>query len=514
MTQSTLFQTALQTDAPTTRPAPDPMPKIPASRILIAALIAGIDGDLLLRSGSQWRAGFAIWIAGIVASALFLDPRATRERRLMLAGLAAAPFGLVMRDADLLYGVDFGAMLAMGMLVIWHGSGRTLADLSVVEAIRAGFLSFLNTIAGGAGVLSRTTSERTGGGTSKGHARALLIGAVLAAPPLLVVSALLMSSDQVFASVLDNAMQFVAVDSFGHVALAAFLAWIAAGWLRAATGDTLAGDIPAPASPGLRFASIAVPLYSLVALLALFLATQARVLFGGAEFLRQTAGLTVANYARQGFFQLILASAIVTGTLVIAEWLLSREDHDAARHFRLAGRVLLALVTTLLVSAATRIGIYVGMFGHSVDRTFALAAIVFVLAVLVTCALTTLRGRAQRFAPSVVGVAIGWVVVLNLINPEGLVVRANIARAQAGAAFDIEYHAKLSADALPVTLALASRLPAAQCQALGNALSQEWTSRGMTVDRTLRDWRGTSLPLEHASRWYMAGTPVACGASR
>lgn len=483
---------------------------IPAWRVLLAALVAGAAGDQLLRGNVQWRLGFFLWIALIVAGALLLDRRMLRERRLMLVGIAAAAFGFVFRDADLLYGIDLGSLLVMGALVIWHGSGRTLADLTVVEGARAFLLAAVNTIGGAAGVLRRAGSERRGQHADSGRTRAILAGVVLAVPPLAVVAALLSASDQVFRQVLSRITDVFAVTSLNHVFIIALLSWIVSGWLRAASGGTLGASVRAPASPGLRFATVAVPVYALVALLALFLATQARVLFGGEAFLRAEEGLTVAAYAREGFFQLIMAAFIVLATLVLAEWLMVRDDAPAHRHFRMAGGALLALVTTLLVSAAARIAIYVGLFGHSVDRTFASAAIVWVLLALVTCALTTLRGRPQRFAPAVMGVTVGWVVVLNLLNPEAMVVRANIARAQAGASFDVLYHATLSADAVPALLEGAARLHPADCAQLGTHLRERWTGGSDPTNGALRDWRGQSIPLSRVRRWFLDGAVTAC----
>ena len=116
-----------------------------------------------------------------------------------------------------------------------------------------------------------------------------------------------MASDKVFAGLLQRIANSFTFDFF----VIALTAWISAGWLSAATADVLGATVQAPTSPRLKFATIAVPLCSLIALLTLFLVTQMRVLFGGAEFLQQTEGLTIANYARDGFFQLILAASIV-----------------------------------------------------------------------------------------------------------------------------------------------------------------------------------------------------------
>ena len=161
-----------------------------------------------------------------------------------------------------------------------------------------------------------------------------MIGCVLAVPPFAIVMALLASSDAVFDGMLERFATTIAFDGIRHLFIAVLLAWIAAGWLRAALGDAVGESLLTVRSPGLPFPTVAVALYALIALLLLFVATQARVLFGGAEFLRVTEGLTVATYAREGFFQLVLAAGVVLGTLVMAEWLLATDDAAGRRHFR------------------------------------------------------------------------------------------------------------------------------------------------------------------------------------
>ena len=90
---------------------------IAASRLIIAALISGVAGDLLLRGGSMWRLGFTLWILGLVATVFVIDRSGGRERKLMLAEVAAAALGLVLRDAPMLYTIDFLSLMCMGVLV-------------------------------------------------------------------------------------------------------------------------------------------------------------------------------------------------------------------------------------------------------------------------------------------------------------------------------------------------------------------------------------------------------------
>jgi hypothetical protein len=291
------------------------------------------------------------------------------------------------------------------------------------------------------------------------------------------------------------------------------LAWLAAGWMRATLGDAIGAKVPVPASPRLPFLSISVGLYALIALLGTFIAVQARVLFGGAAFLRETEGLTVATYARDGFFQLILAAGVVLVTLVMAEWFMTDEDDAARRRYRTGATVLLAMVSTLLVSSAVRIGLYVNEFGMSVDRMLAVSGIVWVFAALATFASTTLRGEAGKFMPVTLLVTVAWVALVNLSNPEAIVVRVNLARAERGETFDAAYHGKLSADALPALRAGASRLAAPQCLALEAEIRNRFFLRFGSAGDANGDWRGRNLPLWRAEAWLKSGQGVCTGAA-
>lgn len=460
--------------------------------IILGALLIAIAGDLLLRGG-EWRLGATLLIALVTVSAFVIGGAADRERTFLLAGTAVAALGPVLRDSEALYAIDLLSVLCMGALAVWRGSGRSLARFEVLDAPRAAVLAVLTTIVGAPEVLRASGHTEADAGARAARTRALALGVVLALPPLLLVMALLGSADSVFGSFLQSTADFLALEGVQHVVVIVALAWLAMGWLRGTLGGSAVVKLPEIHSPGLPFATASVGLYGLVLLLTLFLGTQVRVLFGGAEYLSATAGLTVAEYAREGFFQLVVVAGIVLATLVAADWLVAREE-EAVRRYRAAGTVLAGLVAALLVSAVARMWLYVTNFGLTIDRVLATAIMLWVLAAIVTFAATMLRGRGEHFAPVMLIVTIGWVVSLNAVNPEAIVVRANLARVAAGEAFDAPYHAKLSADALPALLAAAPRLPAKECAALSESLATVWTKR-----RAARsDWRALSLPYARA----------------
>ncbi len=492
--------------APLRHPIAHP-PHALSRTILGAALIIAVAGDLLLRGGDP-RLGFTLFIAIVTAGAFVIGDRTDRQRTLLLAGTFVATLGFILRDAQELYPIDVLSVLCMGALTVWRGSGRSVARLAMLDAPKAAILAALTAIAGapdvirGVGHADADEAERA---ERARRSRALAIGVALALPPLLLVMALLSSADSVFGSFVSTVGDFLAKDAVQHVVVILALAWLSMGWLSGSLRGSAIVEIPDVDSPGLPFASASIGLYGLVVLLALFLGLQLRVLFGGAAYLSATAGLTVAEYARQGFFQLVVVAGIVLVTLVVADWLVARTD-DAIRRYRAAGIVLVGLVLALLVSAVVRMWLYVSSFGLTMDRVVATAIMAWVVAALVAFAATILRGRGERLAPALLGITIGCVALFNAVNPEAIVVRTNVARAVAGAEFDAAYHATLSLDAFPALRAAAPTLAAKDCAALSERLATAWAARRVARD----DWRTWSLPYARATSASAEEPTLSC----
>src|SRR2546421_3992795 len=100
-------------------------------------------------------------------------------------------------------------------------------------------------------------------------------------------------------------------------------------------------------------------------LFLLFVVIQLRYLFGGADLVARATGLTYAEYARRGFFELVTASSLVLPVLVGADWLVRNEAREHQRTFRQLTIVLLLLIAVVMASALARMRLYVGAFGLS-----------------------------------------------------------------------------------------------------------------------------------------------------
>ena len=465
-----------------------------AKFILLAALVLGAAADLVLRAW-PWGLGLVGLVAVGVLAALGtawerpfgFGPRAQdRDRVIALAATFVFSLGLVLRDAPTLVAYNVFAMLTCAALATWPMFGRSVARYRVFDTVRALRHALAATLSGAPMLALSDADWQRPRQTTGRRLRAATVGTLLAVPPVLAVGALLAQADPLFGEFLGSWDRLGLDEMAGHVAVAALIAWPAAGWLRGVAVPAASGRSSRYGEPTrLDYFGVAPALYALVGLLAAFLGLQARALFGGSGYVLATTGVTYAEYARRGFFELVAVAAIVLVLLLLGDWILDRRTPDADRRFRAAGWMLVALLGVLMASALQRMLLYVSFYGLSDTRLYATAGMVWVGVALGWFGWTILRGRRARFGVGLLVFSAGWVAALNVINPEAVVVRVNLARALEGRAFDVPYHAFLSADAVPALIVAAERLPAAECGELLRKLGPRWYGRLMAA----HDWR-------------------------
>ncbi|WP_283138357.1 DUF4153 domain-containing protein [Rhizohabitans arisaemae] len=195
-----------------------------------------------------------------------------------------------------------------------------------------------------------------------------------------------------------------------------------------------------------------VPLAALNLLFALFVAVQIAVLFGGNERVLRTANLTYAEYARQGFFQLVAVAAFVLGIVALAVALLPRPKRTD--RWLLAGLLgaLCGLTLVILVSALQRLGLYTDVYGLTRLRAFVGAVTwwigaLFVL-VLLAGAVRLFGGRSGWLPRAATLVTALTVLVFVWWNPDLRIAETNV-KARGVAQLDRYYLDGLSADAVP-----------------------------------------------------------------
>jgi hypothetical protein len=215
-----------------------------------------------------------------------------------------------------------------------------------------------------------------------------------------------------------------------------------------------------------------VPLGLLDLLFAAFVWVQFAVLFGGRDHVLRTTGLTYAEYARQGFFQLVAVAAL---SLVVVAWASRWARRRRPRDFRVLDvllGVLLTLNLVVLASALKRLLLYEQVYGFTRLRISVHAVILWLGGVLLMVIIAGALHRGSWLPRAVVAFSAASLFVFNLTNPDGLVAARNVERFEETERIDLTYLAGLSADAVPALSALPAPVRACALAAHQDLLDQ------------------------------------------
>jgi hypothetical protein len=436
-----------------------------------------------------------------------------RESRIWLAAAVLFAAGLSWRDAELLQVFDVLAMLTALVLLAMSLDAIPVPSLVVArvrDLVRAAFGTGLEVATGVVPLLVRDAELHTAlRPTDTGNARRIGRAMVITAPILIVFTLLLTQADPVFGSF----FTFPDIDVeeiLSHVVIAGFFAWVVAGWLRRsllARPGAATPPIPFPLTLGVTDVTFA--LGALNVLFAAFVVVQIGWLFGGEALVLRTTGLSYAEYARRGFFELMFVAGLLLPVLLGAQALIPPSDVRTHRFYRRLTIPLVVLLGAMMFSAGARMRLYVQYYGISADRLYATAFMLWLAIVFVWLALTVLRSRPRPFATGLVVSGLVMLFTLNALNPDALVARANLARGDAGrtgaAGADLRYVASLGGDAVPALVAaLTAPAVAVDTAAAGDRcaaariLLNRWT--GERRARMAHSWTQWNLARSRALR--------------
>lgn len=502
-TGSTAATAATVLQAEPTEPIPSARGLI-ARRVLLGAGLLGILADPLLRDG-QWGVGLLVWMvvfAAIVIALVWQSWRPfSRESSTWLAVAVLFAAGLSWRDAEVLQFFDVLAMLTALVLLAMSIDALPVPALALArvrDLIRAAFETGLEVATGVIPLLMRdaefhTTLRPSSDGAARRIGRAL----VITVPLLLLFTFLLTQADPVFGSFIT----FPDIDIgeiLSHIFIAGFFAWVVAGWLRRSLLAHRATGTPATSPlPTLGTTDVTLALGALNVLFATFVVVQIGWLFGGEALVLRTTGLSYAEYARRGFFELTCVAGLLLPVLLGAQALIPATDARTLRFHRRLAVPLVVLLGAMMCSAGARMNLYIQYYGISTDRLYASAFMIWLAIVFVWLALTVLRSRPRTFAAGLVGSGFAVLFALNVLNPDALVARANLARGDPGrsgaADSDLRYVASLGGDAVPMLVsALTAPNLAVDTSAVGDRcaaariLLDRWT--GERSARMARNW--------------------------
>jgi len=419
--------------------------------MLAGALVVGLIADQSLRTGT-FGLGAALTIAAAAAVLVFAGRLGTTEARVLAAGTVVFGAWLAVRASPWLLWPDLVASLALlGMGASFSIRG-SLLDLGIAEAAARTFHGMLHMLSAAAfipGPVLRTRSRLSA-------AAPIVRGVLIAAPIAAVLAALLAAADPVFASFFNLNLDFGQLTLDAIFVLAGTL--FAAGLLRLASAEPM----ERVDGPRWRLGAIEglVVLVVLDVVFAAFAAAQAIAAAGAAGDTLRAAGISYADYARSGFFQLLWVAGITAVVIIVFSRITSLSGDRARKSFTVLAEVGIGLTLLIVLVAFRRLSLYEEAFGFTMLRLYSHVFAAWIAAIFIFLGADIAGlGRGRRwFAGATAASAAIVLLTLNLISPEALVVGLNVDHASATHKIDAAYLGGLSSDATPALLGSTSRL--------------------------------------------------------
>ena len=403
--------------------------------MLATIVVAGVAGGGLVVGH---RLGLGAALVGLLAWAAAV-PALVRRRAvgdLVTAALSVVLLGVVaVSDADWVVALCVVTATSAGAVAATSARSAPAVALSGISWA-AGLVRALPWMSRAAGTLA---------GSRRGQVLVALRSVAVTVVLLVVFGLLFASADRVFASYLPRldaellpAQIVVGILVALAAATLAHLAFAPPGW----------SSLTVPAGRPARRGEWLLPILALDAMVVGFVLVQIAALLGGHRHVLETAGLSYAEYAREGFAQLVVVTALTLLVVAVAARRAPRVTDTDRAISRAALAVLCVGTLGVVASALRRMDLYVEAFGLTRLRLFVVVVEVVLAAVLVLVMVAGVRWRGGWLPRAVVQVVAVAMLGLAVVNPDALIVRHNTT-ADLDVALDVYYLQGLSADAVP-----------------------------------------------------------------
>ena len=289
-----------------------------------------------------------------------------------------------------------------------------------------------------------------------------LRGLLLALPVLAVLAFLLAQADPIFNDRLRNFFSQFQIENLGETLFRGFYILVI-GYILLSTYSfalleskkyQVKDDEKSAIKPFLGSIESNMILGAVNMLFLMFIILQFTYLFSGGRNI-STEGYTYAEYARRGFFELIIVAVISLVLFYLLSIITKREGKNQRRFFSALGLTLVGLVGLILVSAYTRLNLYELAYGYTRLRTLAHIFMIWIGLLLISVAFLEITKNMEKLAIILICFIIGFGINLNILNIDQFIVRHNVSRVMAGdhetfeTDLDAGYLTTLSHDAVP-----------------------------------------------------------------
>lgn len=346
-------------------------------------------------------------------------------------------------------------------------------------------------------ILISMFKRKTENNTGRSAGFKVLIGLAISVPLLLILFPLLSSADMVFGRLADKLPDLFKNINLGEIiakiiiAIVIFLLSFSYLWSlghkERIADSVMNGMTPKTPEQKRRWDPIIITTVTVTVdiLYVIFVAIQFAYLFGSFGL---PEGFTYAEYARSGFFELILVSLLNIAFLAATLTYTQNGSAGIDIALRLFNSVMIGCTIVMLVSAYYRMTLYEEAYGFTFLRIMTTAFMFFLLALfIITFARVWIDGL-PLLKPYIAAAVVAFTVV-NYINVDEMIAKNNIERYYNTKKIDMEYFRSLSGSVTDDLITLAK----ADDKNVSARAAEMLAQRKDALNRLNRDWQSFNL---------------------
>ena len=336
--------------------------------------------------------------------------------------------------------------------------------------------------------------------SSTGKWRRVVIGFLMALPVLIIFTVLFSSADLAFGQFTRSIFSLNLPDVFFkhiYLILAIFIGLL--GTFEYVFKASTVLPVMAPAenkevNTTDREVETGVFLSLIALLFLIFIIFQVTYLFGG-EVNIINRGFTYAEYARHGFWELLVVASATLVILFFTDKYTRRETSRKA-WFTVPTTIIILEILVIITSAFKRLMLYQDTYGMTMLRFYVAGFIIFLAVIFILLAIKFIIEKKEDFFTfASLLTMIVFLAGVNFINPDAFIAHKNIVRFNQTGRIDASYLANLSPDAIPQIIAVYDSLSDEN----KNIVRDMVLSNQIRWERSLANWQSYNFSTSKAT---------------
>jgi len=289
----------------------------------------------------------------------------------------------------------------------------------------------------------------------------ILIGLTISIPLLIIIVSLLASADRIFQHLMDEILSSFGTINIGDFSLQGIIALLimiivfSYIWSFSNPSQSIQAQMQYSLESNNRSWDPIISITILVAINSVYLVftlIQFAYMFGALNN-ALPPDFTYAEYARRGFFELLMVT-LINFSLVLSSIRFTRKDGKlVSRTVQILHSLLILCTVVILSSAYLRMSLYEAVYGYTYLRVLTHSFMIFLGVLFVIAFYKIWNERISLLKPYIVIGIIAY-LILNFANIDELIANNNLDRYIKTGKLDTYYLKNLSYDSLPVLVNL------------------------------------------------------------